>query len=505
MDLTAMLESTAHKFPRKQAVVAGDAVLSYGELLDASKRAAAVLRDVGVGRGDRVGVMTYNTPAFIVAAFGIWRAGAVLVPLNHKYAGGEVAYVSRHAGIRVGIVDAALAATARADTPGSRWLVTADDGAGEFDTLLAAASPWEGVAVEDTEIAELLYTSGTVSAPKGCLHSHRGIHAVAAYTTATMGLRRTDRFLISMPIWHASPLNNWFLSMMFVGGTVVLQREYHPLEFLRMVGEQRVTAFFGAPIAYLAPLQAATAAGVDLADFDLSSVRAWIYGAAPLGAQTVRRLQQAYGSDAFYQVYGMTEMGPVGTALYPEDQVAKAGSVGAGGMPGVDVRVLGPDGAPVAAGDAGEVWIRSDTRMVGYLDDPEATAACFEGPWYKTGDVAVVDEDGYLFIVDRLKDIIITGGENVFSPEVEEALLQHPHVRDAAVVGRPHPEWGETVVAFIVTDGTPVDLEELRQFLASRLARYKIPREVIVREALPRNPSGKITKHRLRKELGTSV
>jgi len=204
-------------------------------------------------------------------------------------------------------------------------------------------------------------------------------------------------------------------------------------------------------------------------------------------------------------VYGMTEMGPVGTALYPEDQVAKAGSVGAGGMPGVDVRVLGPDGAPVVAGDAGEVWIRSDTRMVGYLDDPEATAACFEGPWYKTGDVAVVDEDGYLFIVDRLKDIIITGGENVFSPEVEEALLQHPHVRDAAVVGRPHPEWGETVVAFIVTDGTPVDLEELRQFLAPRLARYKIPREVIVRDALPRNPSGKITKHRLRKELATSV
>ncbi|MFC5999219.1 class I adenylate-forming enzyme family protein [Quadrisphaera sp. GCM10027208] len=504
MDLTAMLESTAHKFPRKPAVVAGETALSYEELLDASKRAAAVLRDAGVGRGDRVGVMTYNTPAFVVAAFGIWRAGAVLVPLNHKYASAEVAYVTRHAGVRVAVVDAGLAATAQADTADTRWLVTTDDGSGEFDTLVAAASPWDGVAVDDTEIAELLYTSGTVAEPKGCLHSHRGIHSVAAYTTATMGLRRTDRFLISMPIWHASPLNNWFLSMMFVGGTVVLQREYQPLEFLRTVSERRVTAFFGAPIAYLAPLQAAPAAGVDLADFDLSSVRAWIYGAAPLGADTVRRLQQVYRSDAFYQVYGMTEMGPVGTALYPEDQVTKAGSVGAGGMPGVDVRVMGPDGALVAPGQPGEVWIRSDTRMVGYLDDPDATAACFEGPWYKTGDLAVVDEDGYLFIVDRLKDIIITGGENVFSPEVEEALLQHPHVRDAAVVGRPHPEWGETVVAFLVTDGTPVDVEELREFLAPRLARYKIPREVVVRDALPRNPSGKITKHVLRRDLQPS-
>jgi feruloyl-CoA synthase len=504
MDLTTMLESTAHKFPHKQAVVAGETALTYDELLAASRRAAAVLRDAGVTRGDHVGVMTYNTPAFVVAAFGIWRAGAVLVPLNHKFASPEVAYVARHAGLRLGVVDAELAPTARADTPATRWLVTAPDGTGDFDTAVAAAAPWDGAPVDDTEIAELLYTSGTVSEPKGCLHSHRGIHTVAAYTTATMGLRPTDRFLISMPIWHASPLNNWFLSMMFVGGTVVLQREYQPIEFLQTVARARVTAFFGAPIAYLAPLAATAAAGVDLDSVDLSSVRAWIYGAAPLGAQTVRRLQQAYRSDAFYQVYGMTEMGPVGTALYPEDQVAKAGSVGAGGMPGVDVRVMGPDGVPVRPGEAGEVWIRSDTRMVGYLNDPQSTAAAFEGPWYKTGDVAVVDEDGYLFIVDRLKDIVITGGENVFSPEVEEALLQHPHIRDAAVVGRPHPEWGETVVAVVVTDGTPLTLADVREFLTPRLARYKIPRELVIRDALPRNPSGKITKHVLRREVGAA-
>lgn len=502
MNLNSLLESAVRKFPEKDAIIYGDTALSYSALLDGARRAVVVFREAGVKPGDRVGVMTYNTPAFVIAAFGIWRAGGALVPINHKLASPEVAYLVKHSGLKVAVVDSALVSTARAEATDIRWLVTDDFGAGEFDRLVAAATPWDGIKVAETDIGEVLYTSGTTSNPKGCLHTHRGLCTVPAYTSATVGLQKDDRFLIAMPIWHASPLNNWFLSMIFMGGTVVLMKEYHPIEFLKVIERHRVTAFFGAPIAYLAPLQVAKAQGIDLSSFDLSSVRLWIYGGAPLGADTVRTLQQAYRSDNFYQVYGMTEMGPVGTALYPNEQVDKAGAIGAAGMPGVDVRVVTMTGNDARAGEIGELWMRSDTRMLGYLNDDDATAAVFVDDWYRTGDLAKVDEDGYLFIVDRLRDVIITGGENVYSPEVEEALRLHDAIQDAAVIGRPHAEWGETIVAIVVpVTGAVLNLEEVRTFLSTRLAKYKIPRELVIRDSLPRNPSGKITKHVLRAEI----
>jgi feruloyl-CoA synthase len=284
VNLNSLLEGTTRKFADKDAIVYGDTALTYAELLDAARRAASVFRDAGVKPGDRVGVMAYNTPAFVIAAFGIWRAGAALVPINHKLTRPEVAYLTEHSALAVAVVDDALADRARDGAPGIRWLVTNDEGTGEFDTLVAGAEPWDGVEVAETDIGQVLYTSGTTSSPKGCLHTHRGLCTVPAYTTATVGLQRDDRFLIALPIWHASPLNNWFLSMIFMGGTVVLMKEYHPIEFLKTIERQRVTAFFGAPIAYLAPLQVAKAQGIDLSSFDLSSV------------------QHAYGSDNFYQV-----------------------------------------------------------------------------------------------------------------------------------------------------------------------------------------------------------
>ncbi|HSH43302.1 MAG TPA: AMP-binding protein [Arenicellales bacterium] len=502
MNLTEMFDSTARKFPEKDALVFGDSAVTYADLREASRQSAALFRDLGVGCADRVGIMAYNTPGFVIAALGVWRAGATLVPINHKLSVTEVRYHAEHSQITVGVVSEELADTAQEAAAGVNWLTTNDDLTGTFDAAVNVANGWDGAEVSEDDIAQILYTSGTVARPKGCLHTHRGLATVAAYTSATVGLRREDRFLIAMPIWHASPLNNWFLSMIFMGGTAVLLKEYHPVEFLNIIQVHRTTAFFGAPIAYLAPLQVLKAQGMSLSDFDLSSMRVWTYGGAPMGAETVRTLQRAYGSDNFYQVYGMTEMGPVGAALYPDEQLTKAGSIGAGGMPGVDIRVVTLDGQEALPGQVGELWMRSDTRMLGYLDDAEATKEAFSGRWYRTGDLAQMDEDGYLFIVDRRRDIIITGGENVFSPEVEEALMQHPNVAEAAVVSRPHAEWGETVVAVVVAaEGATITLANLQEFLATRLAKYKIPRELVLREELPRNPSGKLTKHILRDEL----
>lgn len=507
MNLTTMLESTARKYPDKDALVHGDDRITYTELLAASKRAAEVLRARGVRRGDRVAVMTYNTPGFAIAAFGAWRAGATLVPVNHKLAPPEVEYTLGHCGAKVGVVSADLRDNAETGAPQVDWLLTELGGAAgladrDFDGLVDRADEWGGVEVDETEIAQVLYTSGTTSAPKGCLHTHRSITTVAPYIATTLGLDRDERVLIAMPIWHAAPLNVWFVTTMFLGGTVVLMREYHPLEFLKIIPAQRITAFFGAPIAYLAPLQAAKAAGVDLAGLDLSSVRRWTYGGAPIGAEVARRLQQAYRSESFYQVYGMSEMGPTGTALYPHEQIAKAGSIGRCGMPGVDLRVVRADGADAGPGETGEIWLAGDTRMVGYLDNEQATNEVFEGRWYRSGDVARLDDDGYIYIVDRTKDVIITGGENVYSQEVEEAIRPRQDVVDVAVIGRPHPEWGETVVAVIAAaPGAHIELDELRSYLSDRLARYKIPRELVLVDELPRNPSGKLTKHVLRESV----
>ncbi|OUZ11270.1 fatty-acid--CoA ligase [Aeromicrobium sp. PE09-221] len=505
MHLTAVLERVARSTPGTEAIVYGDEILTYAELLERSRRGATALVERGVRPGDRVAVMSYNTPGFAVAAFATWFAGAVLVPVNHKLAVPEVRHAAEHSGAVLGIVTGELANTASEAAPGVSWLSTEmpADGMEDFDGLSRSCEPIAAPVDDDLDSpAQLLFTSGTTSAPKACVHTHRTISSASPLLATTLGFTSRERFLLAMPIWHAAPLNCWFLTMMFLGATVVLQREYHPVEMLQNVQRHRITAFFGAPIAYTMPLQLARAGTIDLATFDLSSVDKWLYGGAPLGREVATSLVEAYGTDRFFQVYGMSEMGPVGTALYPEEQIAKAGSIGRGGHPGVDLRIVDLDGREVGPGGTGEIWLRADTRMLGYHENPEATDAVFVGPWFRTGDVARVDEDGYLFIVDRLKDIIIVGGENVHSQEVEEALRGHPRLADVAVVGRPEPEWGEIVVAvYVSADGEDVAVDDVREYLGDKLARYKLPREVVRVPELPRNPSGKLTKHVIRRDL----
>ncbi|MFF2028488.1 class I adenylate-forming enzyme family protein, partial [Streptomyces sp. NPDC058171] len=346
---------------------------------------------------------------------------AVVVPVNHKMQAPEVDYILRHAHVTVCVFDGELAPVIeRLQTPVVLLSTdTAVDGCTFFDDAIADLDPIDGIDVDENDPAEILYTSGTTGAPKGCVHSHRNVVRVA--TTAALGLSitRDERLLMAVPIWHASPLNNWLMATLYMGGTVVLLREYHPIRFLEAVQQQRITLCFGPPVIYTTALNAVPG----FADYDLSSVRAWLYGGGPIGADVARRLVESYRTTRFYQVYGMTETGPVGAVLYPEEQLTKAGSIGRVALAGVDMRLAGPGGADVPAGGIGEIWVRTDTVMQGYLDDPDATAAVFaDGGWYRTGDLARKDDDGYLFIVDRAKDMIITGGENVYSKEVEDAI-----------------------------------------------------------------------------------
>ena len=311
----------------------------------------------------------------------------------------------------------------------------------------------------------------------------------------TLKFDEDDRLLMAMPIWHSSPLNNWFMAAQYVGCTTVMIREYHPLHFLQAIQDEKCTIYFGAPISYIMPIQMIP----HFDKFDLSSMRAWIYGGGPIAADTARMLMTKYKTDLFYQVYGMTESGPTGTTLLPKDQVRKAGSIGRCGLPGCDVMVMKSEKEAAKPGEVGEIWLKADSMMKGYFKNPEATAEVFTAGWYRTGDVARLDEDGYLFIADRTKDMIVTGGENVYSKEVEDAIATHPDVAESAVIAVPHPEWGETVAAIVVpAPGKTMTAEALAAFLADKLAKYKIPRAFRFVESIPHTPSGKIMKYKLR-------
>ncbi|MGH9576383.1 MAG: class I adenylate-forming enzyme family protein [Terriglobales bacterium] len=440
MNILSLFESNVRKYPCKSFLRYQGRSHTYTQVQDLSRRAAAVLAAQGVKAGDTVAVMCFNTPGFVVAVLGAWRLNAVVVPVNHKMQAPEVDYILGHSGAKVGVFDGALAPVI-GKLQGRICALTTDsaaEGYASFDALVEQTEGIDGTPPGENDVAQILYTSGTTGKPKGCLHSHRNVCLAAITATLALSMTREERTLIAMPLWHSSPLNNWMMGTLYVGGTAVLLREYHPLHFLQAVQDEKVTLYFGAPVSYLAPLQMLPNFG----DFDLGSIRAWIYGGGPIGAEVAAQLAAAYKSDRFYQVYGMTETGPVGTTLYPEEQVRKAGSIGRVALPGVDMRVVREDGTDAAPGQIGEIWLKAGSTMLGYLNDAQATAQAFSGDWYRSGDLARLDDEGYLFIVDRTTDMIITGGENVYSKEVEDALSSHPAIHDVAVVGRPHPHWG---------------------------------------------------------------
>ncbi|MEE9936985.1 MAG: long-chain-fatty-acid--CoA ligase [Deltaproteobacteria bacterium] len=499
MNLVAILESNTRKSPDKDCVCAGGRGYSFREIRDTAVRAAGLFQSLGMAKGDRVAIMSQNTPGFVIAFYGVLAAGGVVVPVNHKLMPPEVDYILNHSEAKLFLFDGSLLPVAD-KLASSVTKIAMDSPAGtygQFEDLLAAAPPLSPVEISDDDLAEILYTSGTTGKPKGCMHTHRGVVMSGITGALAIKMDEDDRLLMAMPIWHSSPLNNWFTGIQYVGGTTVMIREYHPLHFLQAIAQEKCTVYFGAPISYIMPVQMLH----NFDTFDLSSMRAWIYGGGPIAAETARMIMAKYKSDRFYQVYGMTESGPTGTTLMPKDQVRKAGSIGRSGLPGCDIVVMKNAGEAAGPGDVGEIWLKADSMMKGYFRDPAATKDVFEKGWYKTGDVARLDADGYLFMVDRTKDMIVTGGENVYSKEVEDAIAACPGVAAAAVIGIPHKEWGETVAAFVIpAKEANLTEEKLRDFLADKLAKYKIPRSIKFLETLPYTPSGKVMKYKLREE-----
>jgi fatty-acyl-CoA synthase len=507
-----LLHRSARRFPDRTAVleagVPDPRERTYAELDAEADRVAAHLHDRGIGAGDRVALLARNGLPYVQAIVGVARAGAVLVPVNFMLGGAEVGYVLQHSGA-VGLLaqDALLAAADEAVEGAAaagglrvRAVIDADgdrDGWEPFDALLAPVdvAPDERVVDSDAP-AQVMYTSGTESRPKGAVLSHEAL--IANYATCMVDgeMQAADVQVHALPLFHVAQQHVFLMPAIQLGMVNVLLPAPDPATVLRTIEEHRATMFFAPPTIWIGLLR-----HPDFDTRDLSSLQKGYYGAAIMPVEVLKELSRRRPELRLWNFYGQTEMAPLSTVLRPEDQLRKAGSAGRAAL-NVEARIAAPDGSPLPPGEVGEIVLRSPHAIHGYLDAPDRTAAAFAGGWFHSGDLGVADEDGFVTVVDRIKDMIKTGGENVASREVEEAIYTHEGVAEVAVVGLPHPEWIECVVAVVVLKaGATVQDDELRAHSRGALAGFKVPKAFAVVDELPKNASGKILKRDLRERF----
>lgn len=488
MNVADMLSRTAAEQRDKPALVtqAGDAP-TFGDVDERAGSVAAAVAAAGVRPGDRVVIAMHNVPSFVWSYFGILRAGAVVIPLNPTLTVPEVRRVLDDSGASLvtGVDPAGDAARAAAGEAGIRYFDASE---------LTGAGPAPAThEPDDDDLAVLAYTSGTTGEPKGVMLTHANLLANVEQQMSIPDahVEPSDVLLLALPLFHIFGLNVTLGLLARTGATGVLTDRFEPVECLRLIQQHRVSVMFGAPTMYTA------LAGTPGADqYDLSSVRLAISGAAPLQPEVLRRFKELFGVDV-YEGYGLTETSPTLTS----NRMAEAprpGSIGKP-LPGVEIRLVDEAGDDVELGDPGEILARGPNVFKGYWGKEDETRRAFAGEWFRTGDVAVQDEDGYLYIVDRKRDMVIVSGFNVFPSEVEQALTENPKIAEAAVVGVPHAYTGEAVKAFVVLEqGASATPDEILADVQSRLARFKCPREVEIVDTLPHLLTGKVLRRALR-------
>ncbi|MBX4171478.1 acyl-CoA synthetase [Rhodococcus pyridinivorans] len=491
-----VLHRSAARFPHRTALRFGDRTLTYRELDDAVTRAAARLRSFGLHQGDRVAAYGTNSDAYVIGYLAAARAGLVHVPINYALRGEELSYLLAQSGARAVLVDPALQGNVdqvRADVPAEVVLPLRDTD----DSLQAIATTGEVPTLEldvtDTELVQLLYTSGTTSKPKGAMMTHRAL--VFEYTSSivALDLAADDNPLICMPLYHSAGMHVFMLPYLAVGATITLLPAPDIPEILRLVEAEHIGSLFLAPTVWV-PL----ANHPDLDTRDLSSLRKAQYGASIMPVTVLNRLRERYPDLQFYNCFGQSEIGPLACVLRPEEHQERPSSCGKAIL-FVETRVVDDEGNDVPEGEPGEVLYRSPQLCLGYWDNPEATEEAFRDGWFHSGDLVTRDAEGYITVVDRIKDVINTGGILVASREVEDALYTHAAVAEVAVIGTPDEKWIEAVTAVVVLkDGQAVTEGELIDHVKQRLAPFKVPKAIRFVETLPRNQSGKLLKRELR-------
>ncbi len=512
--LADLLRRSAQRVPDKTALVWRGRRHRYAQLDEAVNRAANALLARSIGRGDRLALLSHNNYSFVVLAIACARIGAILVPVNFMLKPPEVAYILGHSGAIAMVAEDALAGVAAeaiaiqvresGTSPVRVRAVIAENGEpapegweSVADWLAHPEDSAPDIAVPDDDPVQLLYTSGTESRPKGAALSSRNL--IAQYVSCIVDgeMRADDIEVHALPLFHCAQQHCFLFPGLYLGATNILLPGADPATLLAAIEAERATKLFCPPTVWIALLR-----HPDFDRRDLSSLRKGYYGASIMPMEIVKELATRLPEMRLFNFYGQTEMSPVATVLSPEDQLRKLGSAGRPCI-NVETRIVDDDDRPVPAGTVGEIVHRSPHATLGYWNDEEKTAEAFRGGWFHSGDLGVLDEDGYLRVVDRKKDMIKTGGENVASREVEEVLYQHPAVAEVAVFGLPHPTWIEAVTAAVVRrTGTDADAEELIAHCREHLAGFKLPKQVIFVDALPKNASGKILKRELRTRLG---
>jgi long-chain acyl-CoA synthetase len=491
LNLASLLTESAGQTPDAPAIRLGEVELSYGELDERSARLATLLRERGIEQGDRVGVMLPNVPEFPVAYYGVLRAGAIVVPMNVLLKRREIAFYLEDSGAKALLAWHGFAAEARegAAEAGAEPIEVEP---AAFAATLAELEPSPDLAdTAEDDTAVILYTSGTTGKPKGAELTHANLARnadVSARTTSEIGAG--DVVLGALPLFHSFGQTVAMNASLSVGACLTLVPKFDPGEALATMQRDGVTHFYGVPTMYGALLH-----HPERESFDTSSLRICITGGASMPVEVLRGFEEAFGAKVM-EGYGLSETSPVACSNHP-DKERKAGSIGTP-IEGVEMRVVDEDGEPVDQGEVGEIVIRGHNIMKGYWQRPDATEEAMRGGWFHSGDMARVDEDGYFYIVDRKKDLIIRGGYNVYPREVEEVLYEHPKIREAAVVGVPHDEWGEEIGAAVVLhEGEELSSEEVSAYVKDRIAAYKYPRVVWFLDELPKGPTGKILKREI--------
>jgi len=498
-NLYEILQTSAEKSPAKSAFEFDSQEITYKEFINTvDKLAAAMQETLGVKKGDRIALLIGNEIAFPLTLFAAARIGAVAVPINTRFVANEIAYILMDCRASVVVVDPDRwkeYKRASEFAPGKRHLIStsktdANSDCFELSDLLKQSCEiLEGIDVSENDTAAIFYTAGTTGKQKGAVCSHRNFVSNAINTKLVTGGDSDGRGLICVPLCHPTGCHSQLISGVYIGGTGVIQRYFNADETLTLIGKARITTLVGVPTIYWLLL-----AQMRLKDYDLSSLRNVNYGGAPASPELVRSLREAFPTARLGNGYGLTESSALATFLPDEYAMEKPDSVGPP-VPTTEVRIINEEGRNLVPGKIGEILLKGPNVVDGYWEDPAATSEAFTDGWFHTGDMGRLDTEGFLYIVDRKKDMIIRGGENIYCVEIENVLESHPAVFQVAAVGEPDKVFGEQVKTYIVPNpGFALTVDEILDFCDEHLADFKVPKYVEFVNTLPRNPAGKVDK-----------
>ncbi|MFC3040662.1 fatty acid--CoA ligase family protein [Virgibacillus xinjiangensis] len=510
MNITEQLAVTAQSQPEKTAYVFEDKQTSYMELERSVQKFASSLTGMGLKKGDHIALVVGNSPYYVIGLYGALRLGAVVIPINPLYMANEMNYILNDGDVKAVItMDVLLEkfAAIHEQLPGVRNYISCDSGAGSssledhilgpklhsFTDLVQAGSPgWNPAEWKDDETAIILYTSGTTGKPKGAMLTHRNIYSNAKDVADYLAINGEDRVIAALPMFHVFCLTVALNAPLMNGGTVLILPKFSPSEVFRIAKDHQATVFAGVPTMYNYLLQSGESQG------EFANIRLCISGGAAMPVSLLEAFEETFDVQ-ISEGYGLSEASPV-TCFNPLDRPRKAGSIGQSIL-NVENKVVDEFGEELPIGEVGELAVTGPNVMKGYYNLPDETASALKDGWLYTGDMARMDEEGYFYIVDRKKELILVGGYNVYPREVEEVLYAHPNVSEAAVIGVPHPEAGEAVMAFVVSDDSSVTADELAGYCRQHLIGYKVPSEIEFLDELPKNTTGKILRKNLRDQV----